>query len=181
MKFCPNCGAKLPTETVKFCPECGFKLAGAVEAPAPAPATPTAVQPREPQTQNQQAFELLKTEISKNASSLSKNIVDEVLEKWKPCRACPESVGRAINVIAEQALPSAVGVAVSSAVWQNEQSIETDGHWDTSVSTIFPVKFDTHVPLVGKVHIDEVKLTVKGSVDTDSNSVTDLRIGSINL
>jgi hypothetical protein len=26
MKFCSNCGFKLPTGTEKFCPECGFNL-----------------------------------------------------------------------------------------------------------------------------------------------------------
>ena len=176
MKFCPNCGAKLPSETVKFCPECGFKLAPAAEAP-----TGVVEPPATARLKSEKTFDLLKTDLAKSAGSLSKNIADELLEKWKTSGKYPQGMGRVIGMIAEQVLPSAVEVAVKSAVWQNEQSIEVGGHWETSVSTAFPLKLDTGLPLVGKVHIQEVKLTIKGNVDVNSNTVTELRIGSINL
>jgi len=176
IKFCPNCGTKLPIETAKFCPECGFRLdyaSGTV--------TVTTEKPVTDQPKNEKAFELLKNEIFKNTDNLSRTIADELLEKWKPCRSCPQSVGRAVDVIAERVLPSAVQLAVSSVVWQDEQSIEMDGHWDTTVSTAFPIKLNTGIPFLGKVHIDEVKLTIKGNVDVNSNAVTELRIERIGL
>jgi len=51
MKFCPECGKPLPSESVKYCSECGYRLA-LVSAPQPvSEATPSTAEAKASQPQ----------------------------------------------------------------------------------------------------------------------------------
>jgi hypothetical protein len=177
LKFCPNCGFKLPDEAAKFCPNCGANLAPSVAT------QPAAVESQMTgQQRNDKAFELLKKELSVRASDLAKNIADSLLEKWKTSGRYPQRLGKIVDELAEKVLPTLIQDELRSTVWQNGELIETSsGQMETSVSASFPVKLETGIPLFGKISIERVRLTMKGTVDISSSSVTKVQVGALEL
>lgn len=176
MNFCPNCGFKLPVEGAKFCPECGTGLQSST-AQHPASAAYAAKEEK-----SDRAFELLKEELSESVADLAKNIADSLLEKWKTSGKYPKRVGGALDVLVERALPIAIKAKLGSVAWENVKASETsEGKLETAVSTSFPVEIETGIPLVGKIAIKRVRLTMKGDVDVVSKEVSQVRVGALDL
>ena len=179
MSFCPNCGAKLSAGGAKFWPECGTNLQALISAqiPMPMPAVTTSKEER-----STKAFELLRSELSKKAAELAKEIGDSLIEKWKASGKYPKRFGSVINTLVERAVPPLVEMKVRGVSWEDGEATEaSEGKFDTSVSTSFPVELQTGIPLLGKITIKEVRLIMRGLVDEASGNVSQLRVGGLDL
>jgi len=160
MKFCPECGTKLSIEGLKFCPECGTNLQTNIST-AHAHAVFSS-----PEQESAKAFELLKGELSSKAGEVAKDVGDSIIEKWKGSGRYPKRFGNVMDAIIERAVPPLVQMKIRSMPWKNEGvSVTTEGKSETSVSTSFPLELQTGIPLLGKVTLKEVKLTMRGLVD----------------
>lgn len=176
MKFCPDCGAKLYVEGLKFCPECGTNLQTTVSS-AHAPVSFST-----PQQESARAFELLNGELSSKAAEVAKNVGDSIIQKWKASGRYPKRFGTVMDAIMERAVPPLLQMKIRSMPWKNEGvSVTSEGKSETSVSTSFPLELQTGIPLLGKVTLKEVKLTMRGLVDVGSGNVSQLCLGGVDL
>ncbi len=161
---------------MKFCPECGTNLQTTVSPPRGPVAFSTLEQ------KNAKAFELLKSELSSMAGAVAKDIGDSLIQKWKVSGKYPKRFGSVVDKLVERAVPPLVEMKIRSMPWKNEAVNETsEGKLETSVSTSFPLELQTGIPLLGKVALKEVKLTMRGLVDVESGNVSQLSLGGVDL
>jgi hypothetical protein len=176
LNFCPNCGTRLSVEGLKFCPECGTNLRTTVSSAL----VPTAFST--PPQDSARAFELLKGELSSKAGDVAKSVGDSIIEKWKASGRYPKRFGKVIDALMERAVPTLVQMKIRSMPWKDEGvSVTSEGKSETSVSTSFPLELQTGIPLLGKVTLKEVKLTMRGLVDVGSGNVSQLCLGNVDL
>jgi len=176
MNFCPNCGIKLTVEGTKFCPECGANLRTGI------PAVPASVMLSSSEQKATTAFELLKAELSSKASVFAKDIANSVIGKWKTSGKFPKRFGKVLDALVERALPPLVEMKIRGMPWKNEAASEiSEGKLETSVSSSFPLELQTGIPLLGKITLKEVRLTIRGLVDVESRNVSQLTVGGVDL
>lgn len=177
MKFCPNCGFKLPVEGAKFCPDCGTDLQSLTQPRGTVSETHATREER-----IAKSFELLKVELPKRSGDLAKSIADALMEKWKESGKYPRRLGKVLDVVVEGALPRIIEATLRGFSWKDEAVTETArGRLETRVSTVFPLEIETGIPLVGKITLKGVRLTVAGTCDVDSGNVSELRVGALDL
>jgi len=176
MNFCPNCGTKISVEGMKFCPECGANLQTTISPPHAPSVFST------PDQASAKAFEVLKSELSSQAGEVAKNVGDSLIEKWKVSGKYPKRFGNVVDAFVERAVPPLVEMKIRSMPWKNEvANVTSEGKLETSVSTSFPLELQTGIPLLGKVTLKEVKLTMRGLVDVGSGNVSQLGLGGLDL
>ncbi len=116
------------------------------------------------------------------AGAVAKDIGDSLIQKWKVSGKYPKRFGSVVDKLVERAVPPLVEMKIRSMPWKNEAVNETsEGKLETSVSTSFPLELQTGIPLLGKVALKEVKLTMRGLVDVESGNVSQLSLGGVDL
>lgn len=125
---------------------------------------------------------MLKRELATKAGELAKNISGSLIEKWKASGKYPKRFGSVVDPFMERAVPPLIEMKVRGQPWNNESATETsEGKLETSVSSSFPLELQTGIPLLGKVTIKSVRLTMRGLVDVESGNVSQLGVGGIDL
>ena len=129
----------------------------------------------------EKAFGLLKKELAHPGSYIAEQVTNALFSELKSSNNEFQNWVVVIGeTLVKNTLASIIDSKMPTLVWNNKQVVhQGDREYSVSVITYFPIEIDTGVPLIGKISVAKVSLTMSGTVDVALKTVTNIIIDSL--
>jgi len=130
-----------------------------------------------------EAFYLLKKTLANPGTYIAEQITNRVFSELKSSEnKIQQWIGIVGETIVRNTIASIINSKIPSLVWNKDRVVyQGNNEYSVSVITYFPIEIDTGLPIIGTITVSRIALTMNGTINVESSTITDISIESIQI